>query len=623
MPVKKVGFDKGVLDISPDTKGSAPKVGDVNLSNPDLMQQSISNAVENSNGALNSDAMKYATAYKLASNRLAGYEDVDDQRLKDEVDYILENELGAEEGAGRKARGENAFTDAIGGIKDFINGTNVAIGNGMDWLWDNIVGNAAGFIAQDDGVRETVQNAFNGEDLAIIPDIAEDALLAIAGGPVGLGLAAAKNLVQQSDNIAEAISGKDNVSQETLNEWQRAGKTIEGLGGAALSVLPGLGATKHLSKYVKGMNKLKEASKAAESTYKEAKSLADNAESMLNSLDNSKLPFSDRLMPDIATAPEHIPPAYTRFGAFPRDLENMALYEPKQFNIDEVISNRLKDFAPQKSLKQLRQEQAEAYGNLKEINQVVADNPDLRFIKNPALRWENYQAQVARGNDLAKQALKRGTKAERETADEAYKIAREELKEAKKTGSREDKRAAKDLVKEAQAKRKSLKSHPIQAYRMFTEGLNPLNNSLSNQLNTLETLAKSMNSSNKEKAVSALGNYAKRAGANAAAIAPMTIAHDLAENGNPQYALGNAMKYMAENPEAYLLGLAPVGAKGIARKVPSMSSKTTSNLLPYAMLRGGAMTDMMSNLDESYVPEGYSEEELVNRLNAIRLAGAE
>ena len=145
---------------------------------------------------------------------------------------------------GGDIRGDNIFTDAIDGLNGLINGFNVGIGNAADAVFDNTVGNVAGLAGE--GLGNTVKNLFTGEDLAIIPDVAEDVLLYAVAPPAAL----AKNAIQMSpymsDFVSGLTSGKSAVTQEDVNGWQTAANGLLGIGGTALAALPMAGQAKNI-----------------------------------------------------------------------------------------------------------------------------------------------------------------------------------------------------------------------------------------------------------------------------------------------------------------------------------------------------------------------------------------
>ena len=193
----------------------------------------IKEAAESSD---DSDAFKYVAAVDIARNSLGQGSGYTDDELKSAIDSEYKK-LGGQTDA-RQFRNENILTDMIGGMKGGIDGFNSLVGNGMDWMFDNTVGNAVGLVNKDEG--ENVKNFFTGEDLAVIPDMVTDIGLAAIPG-AGIPLVAAKNLIQQSDNIGEAVMGRDSITGEQIGEGQRAAKAATGLGTAALASIPGVG----------------------------------------------------------------------------------------------------------------------------------------------------------------------------------------------------------------------------------------------------------------------------------------------------------------------------------------------------------------------------------------------
>lgn len=216
------------------------------LNDPSALKEKAEKSAEKSDGKFDSDDMKYQMAVELAQDRLSDVQDVDNNILKKEIDNIYENELGAST-TGREHRGENGFSDVVNNLNDLFTNVNNGIGNVMDFAFDNTIGNIAGLW----GGKDSVQNMFSGEDLAIIPDIIEDVALASLG-PAGIAAAVGKNLIQQSDNIAEAALGKDTITQRSIDAPERIAKGALGLGTAALSGIPGVGKARRVAEVAKG-----------------------------------------------------------------------------------------------------------------------------------------------------------------------------------------------------------------------------------------------------------------------------------------------------------------------------------------------------------------------------------
>lgn len=189
---------------------------------------SIRNAVKDKD-----DETKYRAAAMMAQNNLSGRDDVDDEVMKDEIDKIYSEMTGGK--SGREIRGENLFTDTIGGLNDLINGATLAVGNGLNAAWDWGIGG----IADQFGAGDVARNMFDGEDVQGVVDIAADLGL-MALGPAGWGAMVAKNAVQNADGLMEALSGKDNVTREDLSledRLMRGGQSALGIGLSAVPVV--------------------------------------------------------------------------------------------------------------------------------------------------------------------------------------------------------------------------------------------------------------------------------------------------------------------------------------------------------------------------------------------------
>lgn len=220
-------------------------------------------AARTAEGTDNSDGHKYQVAVERA-RQIAG-DDVSESQMRDLVDaeFAKLNPTAT----GEQMRGEDNFgARAIGGINDAIDNVTDLAGNGIDLLWDGIVGNAAGLLGgaaglltgNDDWGRNAnefvsglVGDDGNGGptilDTDVLGDVALDlAISAIPG--VGVPIMLGKSALQNSNNIREAIEGRDSISGERLDEGQVATKGLAALADVALSALPGLGRARNLTK---------------------------------------------------------------------------------------------------------------------------------------------------------------------------------------------------------------------------------------------------------------------------------------------------------------------------------------------------------------------------------------
>lgn len=186
------------------------------------------------------DEAKYQAAVEKAREEI-GNKDVSRDEFKRIIDKYFEKS-GASK-TGREMRGENGWTDFVGGVNNVINGVNTTVGNAVDFAWDNVVGNAGGLISKDLG--DDIKNMATGKDLALVPDIASDVALTVAGlTPVVV----AKEAFRNADNFKEAATGKDSVTLEDLGDEQRFAKAGMGALALALSALPGVGKAKNILK---------------------------------------------------------------------------------------------------------------------------------------------------------------------------------------------------------------------------------------------------------------------------------------------------------------------------------------------------------------------------------------
>lgn len=225
----------------------------------------IGRANDRSTSAEDANAIKYMIATDLARNSM-GDKDYDDSDLEAEIDRQFDMLDPTTTGA--EMRGENAFTQGVEAASDFIDDVNATAGTGIDWVWDNTVGNLAGlagnaigglsgFVMGEDAAdsarrtgeewKDAASDLVTPENAAIVSDMAIDlGLSAIPGA--GIPLVLAKNAVQQSENIAEAVNGYDSVTGEKLDENQKLGRGLGALATLGLSAIPGVGVARNAAK---------------------------------------------------------------------------------------------------------------------------------------------------------------------------------------------------------------------------------------------------------------------------------------------------------------------------------------------------------------------------------------
>lgn len=210
----------------------------------DISRQSTQEANTAANESNKSNGQKYSIAVNLAREQLGG-DTTDENLFRETIDRNFEQLEPTDGVTGSDMRNENQFTEFVRGLRDGINGFNNFIGNGMDAAWDTVIGGGLGLINKDAG--DVARNMFTGEDLAVIPDIAEDIALSFIPY-AGIPLTVAKNAVQQSENIAEAMSGRDDITRERLADGQSGMKGLTAAIGTTVSAIPGFGKTVNLIK---------------------------------------------------------------------------------------------------------------------------------------------------------------------------------------------------------------------------------------------------------------------------------------------------------------------------------------------------------------------------------------
>lgn len=205
------------------------------------------------NKANASDITKYKAALNTAKENAiknSGSGRISKKALREETDNLYNDFTGANNafnGSVKSAdaqRGVHPIVDVpaavIGAGRDFLNGVSEAGGNALDAAWDWGIGGLGDLTGLWDG--QGARDLFTGEDASGVADLLIDtALLAVPG--VGAGLVFGKNMIQNSDTVYEALTGKDSVTGEELSGDQRSEKGIEAALGTALAAVP-LGAGK-------------------------------------------------------------------------------------------------------------------------------------------------------------------------------------------------------------------------------------------------------------------------------------------------------------------------------------------------------------------------------------------
>lgn len=245
-------------DLTRQMRGSRPK----GLDDPDAnILEGYEDALEAAEESSDPDAFKYSLAVDIVNSNVGNEQTLGDNAYKQAIDAVYDKMSPSV--SGRTMRGENLATDFINFLDDGIDAVNYGIGTGIDFVWDNTVGNLGGlaamgggalgnmFFGEDNDLGEMFEQGRSGvadlvspETGAMVSDMLIDLGLAAIPG-VGTGLVLGKNAIQNSENIYEFMTGTDDITGEQLDPTQWAFKGITGIGGTALSALPGTGNVKN------------------------------------------------------------------------------------------------------------------------------------------------------------------------------------------------------------------------------------------------------------------------------------------------------------------------------------------------------------------------------------------
>lgn len=582
---------------------AAQKANPSKLSNSASLKTKADELANSSNGKFTSDDAKYVIATKAAQERLKDVDGVTDNKMKEEIDKIYEGELGAEK-TGKQIRGENEVTNFFGNALNVIDTINNSVGTGLDGVFDFAVNTLVNPWNKEMG--DTLQQAFDGEDLAFIPDIAGDIGLSLIPY-AGLPLVIAKNAIQQSNNLTEAFSGKDNVTQEDLDGMQRAGKLLTSLGAIGLSAIPGGGIVKNATKY-------------SDDLAKAVKGVSDNA---AKEVAKNKKAYDSAISEAITPKTEIKGELKSPFGLLPEGFSSWK-------NGDRV----------QEALK------TEAAKNGKLVDETEAALDTLKRLpkEKPPLTVKEYEDEALKQLkgmpylERLKESNKRAGELLHKDYDKAEKIndAISELKIQKRDAkTKKEKKLIQDKINRAKDARSQYDSHPKLAARQFFEGLIPQSKStqyakLNEDYDALLRASKNptVNSDATNGPLRSLTDWFGRhpvlsQGANylrnGALLGATAITNEIGETGvDPLSAFYQSVQRVTNDPVAFGTMMVPLGARGLARKtMPNLGGKYQSDF-GYQALRAGAVADELSRMSQSDIPESYDEDAIFDILrNAI------
>lgn len=219
-----------------------------NIKNDKASQDFVDKASSQKNTA-KGDAAKWQHAIQLAREDFGENADTDDRKFLERAEgyYATMNP----ESTADQVRGKNAFTSAVEDVAHGIDGVNDFLGDGVKGAWDLLAGGGAealgglaGMLTGDENTASDWRNFTEG----IIDDKTADALasigtnLAVSAIP-GFGVPASIALagLQNADNINEALTGRDSVTLQKLDDNEKTGRAINAALDFGMSVLPGIG----------------------------------------------------------------------------------------------------------------------------------------------------------------------------------------------------------------------------------------------------------------------------------------------------------------------------------------------------------------------------------------------
>lgn len=230
--------------------------------------ENMDRAVELADGTDMSDGYKYQYAVNLAKQDMDGetYDTAEFRNLVDDYYAQMDPEKSAAE-----MRGENPFGNFIRGLNEGVDQIADWGGDALEGAWDFTVGNVAGGLGglvgaatgDDDLGDEWRQAASDAMSPEMADAIANMGIGMAVGAIPGIGVPASLGLsaLQNSDEIYEAMIGRDAVTGEKLNGAQIAGRIGGALLDTALSAAPAVGKVARRSKaldYIDDLGKITE-----------------------------------------------------------------------------------------------------------------------------------------------------------------------------------------------------------------------------------------------------------------------------------------------------------------------------------------------------------------------------
>lgn len=195
------------------------------------------------------DAAKWQHAVQLAREDFGENADTDDRKFLERAEgyyATMDPESTADQ-----VRGKNAFTSAVENVAHGIDGVNNFLGDGVKGAWDLLAGGGAealgGLVGMFTGDKDTASDWRDFTE-GVIDDETADALasigtnLAVSAIP-GFGVPASIALagLQNADDINEALTGRDSVTLQKLDDDERTGRALNAALDLGMSALPGIG----------------------------------------------------------------------------------------------------------------------------------------------------------------------------------------------------------------------------------------------------------------------------------------------------------------------------------------------------------------------------------------------
>lgn len=629
--------------------------GDASLKtivNPNISGVNFGKIADQANQTYDPEMAKYYAAVDLARQEFSGNEEVNEKMFRKEIDRIYKDKLQGTLNPDTDIRGNNVMSQAIRGLNEGYDDLLSIAGNAIDKPWDVIAGGIADATGQHKAA-DKLRNLMDGRDVGTALDIGAD--IALMANPMTMPIGVAKALIQQSDNIDEAIKGRDNVTLEDLTGTQRAARGGEAALNTALAALPGVGKAGKVLKAAKA-DEVATSLKGAKET---AKTLGEKASKASDDVTKAKAEYESNLA-DLAKQQEEAASkvkseAIQRMAG--RDAKFLNEAKQAKVDVDNSIDALAMDDAAilgneMASAREIAEAAEKARTNANEIDKLANSSYPIRVakiandqsramrdaIKNiPARRRElaEVEEKLPGLHNFNPDGLDPITKLPR-TRRGMRKLMNED--EGYKRFGISDK-----AIKDMSASRKRQLADQTAAAVRQKYGRTPLTGALKDAMNQIGDATKAENFSNglyeeefakmldklkanekiKGTPTEKLKNLRNMVASSLSGVGALGVQGGLAgmstgDYDNFQQGVMATFNDIEQHPWKFLPGLFPIGAKRASmRMTPGLKGDLGSSI-PFNAARGAALGNYITSQTEPDTSKATNEEEILKRLAALK-----